>query len=1079
MVNEGTTFTLQCEDNGRYQSRYWQVCREPMLCFKPPPRPPVWTGLARSESRNVQEPESAVYECQAVDHVVPGTVDGRFRVPCKKSGNFVQSQLVEWEACEPKNPKTCEDVEAPPGYAKVTPDSLAYSVGETVEFTCEDPDMLVGDQYSASFICGEVAEDTYAFLDFDGTLPDCREPVYCDAFFPGPPEPTLESGLELPLPSQDIIENGYLEYRCLSYGFSLTGIYTVPDQFSAENAEIADGRLRLYCTKDGAFSTPAVWPRCRDTSITECDDFPDVSDYGLEASTSSPVAVMDSYTISCVSPTEVTDHFRTATLVCDYDGEFVEPSEPYTDCRAVLDCDPVPEPPESTNLEVVPAGFTLKEFDVQEYQCEAGFSLDGVVHPMVGSDNVVSLTCTVSGGSVVSPAAGDWPICLPVVTECTDIPSTPGLILVDSGVTSVDVGDTIRYRCEVSHEVSDLGWIFTRECLESGLFSPVPDDLECRDPVECEAPPEPDEATTRLTLVPSVSPIKEWTGAKYQCNERSKLSASTDRVFPADSLMPGINELYFYLECGLDGKYPTGYIPWPQCQVTHCLTSTIPDYTTAAIPEEGVPVGDSIDYSCTNPNYIAGDSLDPVTVECLSDGNMDYPGTWPTCRAKEQCDLSYPDPPAGTYLTRLSNMYKDEFDYVLYPCQDGAHLNLVTGNPDVIDGKFRVQCGLGGVWPDQGDVTWPTCTVEECVTIPTLSGSGFQAITTSRVPVGSKATYECSANYVTEDGPYLEPECLPTGEFDIPGTLPDCRPRRNCDSPPTPDAGSFLVLSSSTSTPVKDFETVYYSCQDGANIGGVSEDVFEITCDIPSTVSVAGSYSTVTWPTCSVEFCVDYPDLSSDGLTPVDDAVPVPIGEDGLFECPAGQVAETAATFGVECLPTGEFETPGAIPDCRAAAVCPTPPVPQGQYNLQPSASGQVTEYGFAEYECEPGAVIEDTVGFDIVDGKFMLECLAADTTYGTVSWPTCVFKHCVEFPDMDSELNGFAAVSSLPVPVNEVARFRCDNMNHVMDGGKELELTCNDADGTFAIPNPLPECRNPQVCAGFPPTPAGTGLQV
>ncbi len=80
-----------------------------------------------------------------------------------------------------------------------------------------------------------------------------------------------------------------------------------------------------------------------------------------------------------------------------------------------------------------------------------------------------------------------------------------------------------------------------------------------------------------------------------------------------------------------------------------------------------------------------------------------------------------PDPPAGKYLVEPTGVYPKEFDYVFYSCKNGAHLGNVVGNPDVIDGKFRVQCGQGGAWPNTAAISWPQCTVEKCVTIPSLT----------------------------------------------------------------------------------------------------------------------------------------------------------------------------------------------------------------------------------------------------------------------------------------------------------------------------------------------------------------------
>ena len=207
----------------------------------------------------------------------------------------------------------------------------------------------------------------------------------------------------------------------------------------------------------------------------------------------------------------------------------------------------------------------------------------------------------------------------------------------------MNVGEKVSYRCQKRSEVTDLGQVVQLECLDSGLLEPAPaDQLACRAPVECEAPPAP-AADSRLKLVTAVGSgaVLEWAGAKYECNEGSSLTASTDKVFPADSPMACVSDKYFHLECGRGGKYPTGHIPWPTCQATHCLedqVQSIADFHHTAVPSSGVAVGAAVEYSCSNPNEIAGNSLAPVSVECTVNGTLAYPDPFPECRAKASCD---------------------------------------------------------------------------------------------------------------------------------------------------------------------------------------------------------------------------------------------------------------------------------------------------------------------------------------------------------------------------------------------------------------------------------------------------------
>ncbi len=848
---------------------------------------------------------------------------------------------------------------------------------------------------------------------------------------------------------------------------SLRGDYSSPTLFNAANAQIKDGILRLYCPTSGSFSVPTVWPECRDASITHCKNFPDVSCFGLDASTSDPVPVMDSYTLSCPG-SQVTDNFKTISLKCGYDGKFEEPAQPFTACKDPNDCAPSPTPPSNTNLEIVPAGGTLKEFDLQEYKCKDGFSLNGVSHSMVDENQKVWLSCQLDGsGNPIAPS--DWPVCLAVVTECTTIDVPEGIAKVDSSVTSVAVGDMVKFKCTDSNKVTNLGKVFGRTCLDTGRLSAIPADLTCRNPVTCEAPPDPP-AGNRLTKMASVVDVTEFGATKYQCDRGSALGPSTPKVFPADSLLTGINDLYFHLECGLDGKYPSDSIVWSKCDATHCLTVDHKDgYITSSVPSDGVAVNDVVSYSCLNPNYIAGNTVGPVQVPCSSEGTLDYPTPWPECRERKTCTLEYPGPADGTHLVKPDEVYVKEFAYLSYSCKAGANLDHITDNSDVVDGKFRLQCGEGAIWPATVD-NWPTCQVAFCANLPTLSAKGYQLLTTGQVAVGAKATYQCSQNFVTDSGPTIELQCLDTGDLDYEdATLPTCRARNACStSPPRPqtDEPSSNLINSATSV-WKEFETVSYDCKPGASLNGETEDVFEVTCD--------GSHTSPNWPTCKITHCVDYPDVT--GLEPVDDTVQVAVGDNGLYKCPDGEVMSGGNTFELECMDTGNFEDPNGltIPPCESAEECPTPPTPGDNSNLLPSTSGAVTEFGYAYYECKAGAVLTGT-GDSFEDGKFRLQCLAADTTYGSPTWPTCVFKTCEAFPE-SADLPGFTPVSELPVPINAKARFRCADSNQVMDGGKLLEIGCDSADGKFDVPT-LPTCRAPQTCPGSPPSPdSNSGL--
>ena len=102
ITNDGFFYERKCMSNGQYNARDWLTCRERRLCIKPPPRPTVESGLAFSDSSLVLELDNAVYSCLLADHVVPDSVDGKFRTPCKRVGDFEQSVRIDWPKCVPK-----------------------------------------------------------------------------------------------------------------------------------------------------------------------------------------------------------------------------------------------------------------------------------------------------------------------------------------------------------------------------------------------------------------------------------------------------------------------------------------------------------------------------------------------------------------------------------------------------------------------------------------------------------------------------------------------------------------------------------------------------------------------------------------------------------------------------------------------------------------------------------------------------------------------------------------------------------------------------------------------------------------
>jgi hypothetical protein len=278
-------------------------------------------------------------------------------------------------------------------------------------------------------------------------------------------------------------------------------------------------------------------------------------------------------------------------------------------------------------------------------------------------------------------------------------------------------------------------------CTDSGAFdypNPVP---PCRPAVPCDPNPLPP-ALTRLQNS-TLSSLMEWDVNYYSCVRGSTFSNAS---------LPLLVNGKFPIQCGLLGKYPDP-IPWGICEIAQCLTIPAPaGYTTTyAAP---ISVNVTINYTCVQPGlstfnsqfnllnnsgvaikvkilrlncnvlnflaYIPGNSDQPVTVTCQPNGTFNDI-VWPVCRAKLGCRASPTPNITTTALMGSTSTGLYEFDYAIFYCKPGASLINITF-PGVADGKFNLQCPLGGSFPPTANVSWPSCRVEACTTYIVKSG---------------------------------------------------------------------------------------------------------------------------------------------------------------------------------------------------------------------------------------------------------------------------------------------------------------------------------------------------------------------
>lgn len=1041
VTNDGLLYKLPCMQNGRFLNRLWLQCRPRKICLKPPPRPDDRSGLKFSDSLNVPEFENAVYECKQPGYIVPNTVDGKFRTPCKRTSSFEQSVRIDWPVCVLKPTEVCEPVPTPPaGYILYNEASQFVALNQKLTFGCENSAMLMGDALTMSYTCVKKQDGTFEFDGLDvNNLPACRLPGYCDPIaLPKPPE---SSGLDLPSQSQKVEEGGFIEYSCAKgTGWALVA-NDVNSKFIGSQGTVVGGKLRLYCGAGPSFGNVTQWPVCRNLSITQCDPIPDFSAFGLKSSVTGSVAVGVKVTLSCSTPGQITEHFASTEMTCGPDGKY-HITEELTNCRAAADCPASPDPPEDSRLIKVGTA-TIKEFGTQEYKCEDGFTLDGVeTENVVTNLGRLSIPCKLDSGNFVPPST--WPTCKPVASQCSQVPALPGFNTI--GVGPIPINNKVYYTCSKQGEVTDQGGWLGLRCTLSGQIV-VPKDLPaCRKAKECESPPVPDMSLTRLMPSHTVG-IKEFGLASYKCVEGSTLAPQF-----ADT------KGNFNLQCGLNGVFPQPP-PFPTCTISSCISVEARDRFTT-VDEAPIAIGDHVKYECSDTAQVAGNSEGPVMVECMPDGTLNYPDPFPVCRSRASCSVPYPVPPTNSFLLETRSSLLNEFDWASYSCKTGATLQGVS-NPQIENNRFMTQCQVGGNW--NATIDWPTCIVEFCPESIIQSFPGYARIGSGDVPVETNIEYKCAdPSKIMPGGTNHLILCRADGTVDNTTTLPPCEAADLCPSAPIPDASSHLAPYSGPS--VKEYSFAMYVCKDGATLEGVSNpdienNKFKLQCED------GGQWpATVTWPTCIVEKCAEFPAVG--GIKPKHTTF-IPVGGFSKYVCETdGQVFDTGLEIDVECLADGTMDIPNPIPPCREPVVCPAPPVPDAASSLQNSASTDVTEFSSAEYMCADHTFLIKTDP-NVKDGKFMLQCKAGGTYDAAPTWTSCRHYRCD--PSTLTIPIGFMAANPEPfVYTNDEYNLVCETEGEITSEGPFLSATCQE-DGTFTPLPANPTCAPPATCA--PPT--------
>jgi hypothetical protein len=125
------------------------------------------------------------------------------------------------------------------------------------------------------------------------------------------------------------------------------------------------------------------------------------------------------------------------------------------------------------------------------------------------------------------------------------------------------------------------------------------------------------------------------------------------------------------------------------------------------------------------------------SVLCRPDGSVTLPSPAPTCKVPVSCPAP-PTPTASSKLNVSASANLSEYDSAIYTCINGYTLANVTAT-GVANNQFSLTCGTGGTFPTPA---WPTCQLQYCVTVPTVTG--FTTTSVAPVFTGTSVQYTCA-----------------------------------------------------------------------------------------------------------------------------------------------------------------------------------------------------------------------------------------------------------------------------------------------------------------------------------------------
>ena len=645
MQGTGMHYGLTCDSTGYFTiptNDQIVNCTQGSTCDTDPP-PSMGTGLLDSTDTEVLEYSHAKYYCQEGSALTAGpsvSADGAFMLECESNNPPSWPASISWPNC---NIAYCVNYPTLTLGDKVLvdPSEPDVPINTPAKYKCQISTQIIDSGKTLDLNCN----DTTGQFDLITPEPACREAEACpDA----PAGSDLDNtNLEKVTVEPFVKEFDYVTYQCKP-GSNFQGVHSnvVGNTFTI----MCNARTNVGPQYEDYGSLPVC-------TIEYCPTIPTI--LGFTAITSGNVLANDVASFSCETAGEVLDTSATLDITCDDStGEFIIPS-PLPTCRAAGICAAPPAPTPESNLQAS-TSIDVAEFGEAVYECNAGFSIDGILDNPNVRDGKFYVPCK---QGAVFDAAGviTWPTCQP--HKCETLPTLAGFETPNTA--PIYVGGVAIFKCE-NNQVMDSGLYITATCESNGEFS-VPDPLPtCRDSIPCTIPtPDPN-----TFLDPPAGPVNEYESADYVCQ--------------AGKFLDGMDgHTTFSVECGNGGTFTPSPV-FPTCGVLTCTVAPVAGFT---IDNTSPKPGETITFTCENPGEIT-DTGPTKTAVCNPDGT--YTAPVGSCAAPNACADTNKPAPGAANLAASTSIITNEYDIATYECEADYHMVPGPGVNNM--GKFELMC---------------------------------------------------------------------------------------------------------------------------------------------------------------------------------------------------------------------------------------------------------------------------------------------------------------------------------------------------------------------------------------------------